>query len=295
MKFIVKANATTANVGPGFDCVGLALDLKNEILVSDEGTERLTIRAGEGVPTDENNLIYRAMDEVFKAVGSRPESLTIEQTDRIPMASGLGSSAACIALGVSAANALSGGKLTERELIDVATRLDGHPDNVLPCLVGGAAAAVMNKDGGVEQYVRFGVDERLFAVALTPDFPLSTAASRKALPGSYPRADVVYSLSRAVVCFAALATGEYDKLACLDDKLHQPYRSPLIPGYGEAVAALRGGGATCAFLSGAGPTVLGIFEEKNGLNRGNVEVNAPRGWVKRVLDFDDAGVVIKGV
>ena len=131
MKFIVKANATTANIGSGFDCSGLALDLKNEILVSDEGDEPLVIRAGAGVPTDESNLIYRAMTEVFAAIGRFPKSVTIEQTDRIPMTSGLGSSAACVAAGLTAANVLTGNALSSREIIDLAAKIDGHPDNVL--------------------------------------------------------------------------------------------------------------------------------------------------------------------
>lgn len=295
MKFIVKANATTANIGSGFDCSGLALDLKNEIFVSDEGDARLVIRAGNGVPTDESNLIYRAINSVFDAVGRHPRSLTIRQTDRIPMTSGMGSSAVCAVLGIAAGNALTGNTLGLSEIIDLATKIDGHPDNVLPCIVGGATAAVMKSDGsGVEEYIRVPVSEKLFAVALTPDFPLATEKARKVLPAVYPKSDVVYSLSRAVVSFAAFATGEPEKLKCVDDKLHQPYRTPLIPGFDAASAALKNAGALCTFLSGAGPTVLGIFEEKNGVSRGSIAVAAPDKWTKRVLGFDNKGVVVEG-
>ena len=296
MKFIVKANATTANIGSGFDCSGLALDLKNEILVSDEGDEPLVIRAGAGVPTDESNLIYRAMTEVFAAVGRFPKSVTIEQTDRIPMASGLGSSAACVAAGLTAANVLTGNALSSREIIDLAAKIDGHPDNVLPCLVGGATAAVMKRDGsGVEEFIRVDLPGNLFAAALTPNFPLETKKARKVLPEVYPKADVVYSLSRAVVSFAALAVGDAGKLACVDDKLHQPYRIPLIPGYNEAVGTLKDAGAICAFLSGAGPTVLGIFKETPGLSRDSLTLSAPSGWTKRVLAFDNNGVMVEKI
>lgn len=296
MKFIVKANATTANIGSGFDCSGLALDLKNEILVSDEGDEPLVIRAGAGVPTDESNLIYRAMTEVFAAVGRFPKSVTIEQTDRIPMASGLGSSAACVAAGLTAANVLTGNALSFREIIDLAAKIDGHPDNVLPCLVSGATAAVMKRDGsGVEEFIRVDLPGNLFAAALTPNFPLETQKARKVLPEVYPKADVVYSLSRAVVSFAALAVGDAGKLACVDDKLHQPYRIPLIPGYNEAVGALKDANAICAFLSGAGPTVLGIFKETPGLSRDSLALSAPSGWTTRVLNFDNNGVVTEKI
>ena len=292
MKFIVKANATTANIGSGFDCSGLALDLKNEILVSDEENDFLAIRAGKGVPTDESNLIYRSMTEVFDIVGRRPKNIAVTQTDRIPMTSGMGSSAACVAAGLVAANLLAGGALPMREIIDLAAKIDGHPDNVLPCLIGGATAAVMKRDGsGVEEFVRVDVPDSLFAVALTPDFPLETKKARKVLPSVYPKSDVVYSLSRAVVSFAALAAGEPEKLACVDDKLHQPYRIPLIPGYDDATAALKHAGATCAFLSGAGPTVLGIFKQSPRLTRDTVSVAAPFGWTARVLDFDNRGIL----
>ena len=115
------------------------------------------------------------------------------------------------------------------------------------------------------------------------------------MPEVYPKADVVYSLSRAVVSFAALAVGDAGKLACVDDKLHQPYRIPLIPGYNEAVGALKDADAICAFLSGAGPTVLGIFKETPGLSRDSLALSAPSGWTKRVLSFDNHGVIAEKI
>ena len=134
MKFSVKVNATSANIGAGFDCIGAALELKNEVIVSDECDSPLEIIASGGVPRDESNLVYRSMIKTFDAVGYRVGHLKIEQTDRIPMASGLGSSAACIVAGVCAANALSGFSLSERDTAALCASIDGHPDNVLPAL-----------------------------------------------------------------------------------------------------------------------------------------------------------------
>ncbi len=294
MKFIVKANATTANIGSGFDCMGMSLDLKNEILVSDEGNAPLTIDAGENVPKNENNLIYRAMTEVFKITGKKPSGITIAQTDRIPMTSGMGSSAACIVLGLTAANVLCKNALTTRDIIDLATKLDGHPDNVLPCITGGATAAVMKRDGsGVEEFVRVSVPSELFAVTLTPSFPLATKKARSVLPSVYPKADVVFSLSRAVVSFSALVTGDVDKLACIDDKLHQPYRIPLIPDYDTATSALKSAGALCTFLSGAGPTVIGIFKETSALSRNSIMIRDTDDRTMRVLSFDNNPVTVE--
>ena len=143
---------------------------------------------------------------------------------------------------------------------------------------------------GVE-YLRADVDESICAVALTPDFPLYTELSRKALPSVYPREDVVYSLSRAVLTFAAFALKREDKLHCLDDKLHQPYRKPLIKGYDEAETALHEAGALCVFLSGAGPTVMGIFS-KSALKD---SICAPEGWTVRKLNFSNKPVSVTRV
>lgn len=287
MKYSVKVNATSANIGAGFDCMGAALELKNEVTVSDECDSPFEIIASSGVPRDESNLVYRSMLKTFDTVGYRVKNLKIEQTDRIPMASGLGSSAACIVAGVCAANALSGFLLSERDTAALCASMDGHPDNVLPALLGGVTAGVM-LDGGVE-YVRADIGDGLFAAALTPDFPLLTENSRKVLPQSYSREDAVFSLSRAVVTFAALALKQSDKLRCLDDRLHQPYRIPLIKGYREAEEALRQAGALCVYLSGAGPTLIGIFKT----TAGKSDICVPDGWTLRKLSFSDSPVLIQ--
>lgn len=286
MKYRISVNATAANIGAGFDCMGLSLDLNNVLTVSDETDFPLEIVAGENVPHDESNLIFRSMREVFSLTGKSLGHIKLVQSDSIPHASGLGSSAACIAAGVTAANALLGFPLSEKQTVNLCARLDGHPDNVLPALLGGITAGVMCGEG--VEYLRADVDESICAVALTPDFPLYTELSRKALPAVYPREDVVYSLSRAVLSFAAFALKREDKLHCLDDKLHQPYRKPLIKGYDSAEAALKEAGALCVFLSGAGPTVLGIFDKAST----PLNVVAPKGWTLRKLSISDKPVSV---
>ena len=282
MKYRISVNATAANIGAGFDCMGLSLDLNNVLTVSDETDFPLEIVAGENVPHDESNLIFRSMREVFSLTGKSLGHIKLVQSDSIPHASGLGSSAACIAAGVTAANALLGFPLSEKQTVNLCARLDGHPDNVLPALLGGITAGVMCGEG--VEYLRADVDESICAVALTPDFPLYTELSRKALPAVYPREDVVYSLSRAVLSFAAFALKREDKLHCLDDKLHQPYRKPLIKGYDSAEAALKEAGALC----GADPTVLGIFDKAST----PLNVVAPKGWTLRKLSISDKPVSV---
>lgn len=286
MKYRISVNATAANIGAGFDCMGLSLDLNNVLTVSDETDFPLEIVAGENVPHDESNLIFRSMREVFSLTGKSLGHIKLVQSDSIPHASGLGSSAACIVAGVTAANAMLGFPLSEKETVNLCARLDGHPDNVLPALLGGITAGVMC--GDKVEYIRAEVGDGIFAVTLTPDFPLPTELSRKVLPAVYPRADVVFSLSRAVLTFAALALKQTDKLHCLDDKLHQPYRKPLIKGYDSAEAALKEAGALCVFLSGAGPTVLGIFDKAST----PLNVVAPKGWTLRKLSISDKPVSV---
>lgn len=283
MKFKVKTSATSANIGAGFDCMGLALGLYNEITVSDEGDKALEIVGGVGVPCGEDNLIYRSMREVFRLVGRQPNAIKIEQFDAIPMASGLGSSAACVVSGVAAANALIGSPLSMREMVTICSKMDGHPDNVLPALLGGVTAGVMTK-GGVE-YIREDA-VGIKAVALTPDFPLHTEQSRKVLPNAYSREDVVFSLSRAVLGFAALTSGQVEKLAVVDDRLHQPYRKPLIEGYDAAEKTLKDLGALCVYLSGAGPTLVGLFRKSDFVG----ETVVPNGWTRRDLEVENSGI-----
>lgn len=274
-KVTVKVSATSANLGGGFDCLGLAYELYHTVTVTE--SESFSLRSNVPAPCDKTNLIYRSMNEVFALAPQNcaGKNAEIVSHSDIPQASGLGSSAACIVGGVVAANALCGGFLSEREMLELCTRLDGHPDNVLPALLGGATAGVVTENGGVE-YVRC-VPKGIKCVVATPCFPLETQKARAVLPQTYSRADCVYSLSRAVLAFGALATGDFAALRAIGDKLHEPYRIPLIKGFADVKAALMSAGALSVCISGAGPSVLAFFDRTpNG-------IKAPDGWTVRIL------------
>lgn len=277
----IRVSATSANIGAGFDCMGLALNLYNEITVG-ECDEKLIIKTDKNLPKDETNLVYVSMKKVFDLCGRTP-NVYIEQINNIPVASGLGSSAACVVAGVVGANELLGKPLGEHEIVDLCTALDGHPDNVVPAIKGGVTAGVI-MDGHVE-YIKCRAPENLNLFAATPNFELHTEKSRSVLPESYSRADVVYSLSRAIVTFAALVNSDADMLKVIDDKLHQPYRKPLIKGYDEVAAAFGDAGAISHFLSGAGPTIIGLFKS-------DAAVKLPAGWTLRKLGIERDGVKV---
>lgn len=277
----IRVSATSANIGAGFDCMGLALDLYNEIVVGD-CDKKLVIKTDKSLPTDENNLVYASMKKVFDLCGRYP-NVYIEQTNNIPIASGLGSSAACIVAGVVGANELLGCPLSEHDIVDVCTSLDGHPDNVVPAIKGGVTAGVI-MNGHVE-YIKCHAPDDLFLFAATPSFELHTEKARAALPKSYSRDDVVYSLSRAIVTFAALVNRDVDMLKVVDDKLHQPYRKPLIKGYDDVAEAFEQAGAVSHYLSGAGPTIMGFFKS-------DAKPILPKGWTLRKLHIVNDGVTV---
>lgn len=270
----VKVSATSANLGGGFDCLGMAFELYHTVTVKPSRQFELVCNAD--APHDKTNLIYKAMNEVFALAGCKDRNVSVLSESDIPQASGLGSSAACIVSGVLAANALCGNVLTDRQALDLCTKLDGHPDNVLPALVGGVTAGVVT-DGGVE-YVRC-VPRGVYCALVTPDFPLETKKTRAVLPDGYSRADCVYSLSRAALTFGAFATGNVSALKAVGDKLHEPYRIPLITGFDKVKAALIKAGALSVCVSGAGPTVLAFFDKAPS------GIQAPAGWTVRKPDI----------
>lgn len=257
----VRVPATTANLGPGFDCLGLALTLYNrlEAHVCDE----LRIEAeGEGassIPRDASNLVRLAMKRAYEAAGRECPGLFIRQVNAIPLAAGLGSSAAAVVGGLVAANALMGNPLGKQHLLEIAYSMEGHPDNAAPCLYGGLTAAAA--DGGRVLCARTQPDARFCFAAMTPGYELPTKQARHALPDTYPRQDAVGNVGRAILMYAALGQGRGDLLrdACRD-ALHQPYRKALIPGFDDASACAADAGALASFLSGAGPTVMAVFD-----------------------------------
>ena len=259
----VTIPATTANLGPGFDCLGLALGLRNEAKLTAVSTNLSITLSGEGadkLPTDATNLVYRAAERLFERVGKRPSGLRIHQHNNIPVGSGLGSSAAATLGGLTAANALVDGGLSDAELLQLATEMEGHPDNVVPAFYGGLTLAVT---AGARLHVERITVPAMQIVIVLPDFDLPTAEARAALPAQVPLADAVFNIGRAGLVIRALERGDLGALAlAMQDKLHQPFRVPLIPGMVAASAAALAAGAAAVALSGAGPS-LAAFAAAN--------------------------------
>jgi homoserine kinase len=218
---------------------------------------QLTIHGqGEGhLPQDPNNLVWRAMVRLWQEIRTPVPVVNLSMTNRIPLGRGLGSSAAAIVGGLVAANEWAGQPLSRDELLQLAVELEGHPDNVAPALLGGLTVSVM--DGNRPMAVNMAFPGSIGIVACIPEFVLATAKLRAALPKTVPHGDGVFNLSRTALLVAALTQGRGDllNLAC-EDRLHQPYRKPLVPGFDEVVQAAKAAGATACMLSGAGPTML---------------------------------------
>jgi homoserine kinase len=259
-RIIVRTPATTANLGPGFDTFGLALDLWNEAVFCLEGQETYvdftdsSASAGQ-LPTGGDNLIARSFAFLYEKQGLKPPSgVHITCTNRIPTGSGMGSSAAAVLSGLAAANTFLGNPLDQDALLGLATELEGHPDNAAAGIFGGLTVSLTEAGHIITR--RFDVPPFCVALAI-PCFYLPTRAARAALPECVPLKDAVYNISRAVMVVEALRNGDLDLLGqVLSDRLHQPYRFKLIPGCLSAQEAARSAGARAVALSGAGPGLL---------------------------------------
>lgn len=262
----VRVPATTANLGPGFDCLGMALDLWNRTHFSLEGNEIRVIVEGEGrdhLPQNHENLIAQAALRLYAAAGAQPpDGLLIRAENHIPLGSGLGSSSAAVLAGLLGANALLGEPLDRQQILELAAEIEGHPDNAAPALFGGlvvsariAAEDSANQPGQVLAHL---VETPPWPVVVAlPAFELSTRAARAALPETVPLSSAVYNLSRVTLVVEALRLGDAQLLdVAMQDCLHQPARLKLIPGAAQALLAARQAGACAAALSGAGPSVI---------------------------------------
>ncbi|MBS3976911.1 MAG: homoserine kinase [Syntrophomonadaceae bacterium] len=260
----VRVPATTANLGPGFDTLGMALDLFNYILM-EERAHGLDIKAdGEGgkiVSRTETNLVYQAAQRIFDLCGYKPQGLYIRLINQIPFARGLGSSAAAVVGGLVGANSIVGNQVPVKELVQIATKIEGHPDNVVPALLGGIAVSAEISDEVI--YRKIEPPSNLKIVVAVPKFSLTTREAREILPQFVTVKDAVFNLSRAGLMVIALMERDLDLFGkVMDDRLHQPYRSCLIPGMDEVVIAAKAAGALGCVLSGAGPTLIAFAEER---------------------------------
>jgi len=291
----VRVPATSANLGPGFDALGLALALHNE--VSAEEADRVSVTVeGEGagrLPRTEDNVVARGVRLAYEAAGQTFRGATLRCVNRVPPARGLGSSAAAWVGGLVAGNALLGSPLTTDALLGLAARAEGHPDNVAAALLGGLTVSCSTADGVTA--VSLPVPTNLTWVALIPDVTSATAEARAVLPKSVPREDAVFNVQRVALLLAGLQTGRHAALAqALEDRLHQPYRTRLFPWMPDVVAAARRAGALGCVLSGAGPSLLAVVVgDGMGVARAMEVALAEAGiaGAARVFDVDTAGAV----
>lgn len=255
----VTVPASSANLGAGFDALGLALTLYNTVWMEEADGCHIESVDGSDIPTDESNMIYQAAKLLYARLGHPFRGLHIQQENRIPMTRGLGSSSACLVAGLLGANTLLGSPLGRTDLLDLAAELEGHPDNVAPAMRGGLVTSVM--DGGKVHSVSVPVSDKIRFAVFIPDFELKTSVARAALPETVSRNDSVYNLSRAALMTASLFSGCLENLRfAVQDRLHQPYRFPMIAG-AEQIFFLSyelGGYAVC--ISGAGPSILAIVD-----------------------------------
>ena len=262
MRFKIKIPATSANLGPGFDCLGLALDWWNTIEVQTiaRGLD-VQIQPAKDFPDGADNLTVRAMRAAFRSAGRKFPALRIRMDCNIPIARGLGSSAAAIMGGVVAANALMKNRFSHYELLALAAKIEGHPDNVAPALLGGLVVSV--QDDGALVTARLQVPRELKCVLFVPDRALSTSQARRSLPHRVPHADAIFNASRAALWIAAIKSRQWQWLeTATRDRLHQHYRANLVRGMDELFSAALRTGARGVALSGAGPSVI-AFTDRN--------------------------------
>jgi homoserine kinase len=294
----VRVPATSANLGPGFDALGLALGLHDvvEARVIPSGLAIEVSGAGEDTAAgEEGHLVIRAMRAAFDAAGRQPPGIGLRCVNAIPHGYGLGSSAAAIVAGLLAARALAAKEadLTDADVLRLATRLEGHPDNVAACLAGGLTIA-WTSDAG-PRVARLAPVARLTPVLCVPDIPLSTARARGLLPPTVPHADAAANAAHAALLVAGLTVDPALLMAGTEDMLHQPYRAPAMPATADLIGRLRAAGIP-AVVSGAGPAVLALTVAGVHPDPGALPPIAARtgtAWQVRVLDVDRDGATIQ--
>ena len=298
-KVVVDVPATTANLGPGFDCLGAALDLNNrfamrriegsgerfELII--EGTEGSHLRGGP------DNLVYRAAQRVWKAANMEPVALEARVRLAVPPARGLGSSATAIVAGLMGANALVGEPLSKEKLLELAIDIEGHPDNVVPSLLGGLC---MTAKAASQRWrvVRCEWISSVKAVVAIPSIRLSTSEARRAMPKAIPISDAVVNLGALTLLLQGLRTGNGDLIADgMHDRLHEPYRWRLIKGGDDVKAAALEAGAWGCAISGAGPSIIALCAEDKGqaVSRAMVKAWEAAGVASRapVLNLQTSG------
>ncbi len=262
----VRAPATTANLGPGYDCLGMALDLWNTLTVEvlPAGSEPAVVVSGEGageLDVDTQNLTYRAMEFLFNEADAPIPPLSLRCDNTIPLSRGMGSSAAAISGGLVAANRLLNDVFSQDDLLEMAATIEGHPDNVAAAVHGGLRLVVLEDNRLYTAPIR--VPEEMQAVLFIPDRRIATADARRVLPDQISVADAVYNMSRTALLVASMESEhpEYLNIAT-QDRLHQPYRQTIFPQMKVIFAAAQAAGAFGVFLSGSGSTILALARDR---------------------------------
>ncbi len=281
----VRVPATSANLGPGFDALGLALDLYDDLTVEavESGLHIDVIGEGAGeVPLDDSHLVVQSMNAAFDLLGERPSGLRLICRNAIPHGRGLGSSASAIVSGIVAARALTEGgeRLDDATVFQLATDIEGHPDNVAPALFGGLTIAWV--DGAAAAVQR--LDCTVPVTVFVPPNPVSTAHARGLLPETVTHADAVFNAGRSALLIAALQHAPELLISATEDRLHQSYRSEAMPESYRLVRSLRVDGVP-AVISGAGPTVLAFAR--------GIDAALPDGWAVHHLDVDAGGAAVQ--
>lgn len=261
MVTVVTVPATTANLGPGFDCLGAALTLTNAFIFSPSDRPHIVVRGAQaaGVASSPDNLAYRAYCHLYKHLGRTAPPVYLEIELGVPLARGLGSSATAIIGGLVGANRLAGFPLSQAEVLQLAIALEGHPDNVVPALLGGCRLALQEEASGQWHWLEVPWHIDVIPIVAIPDFELATETARKVLPTTCSYADAVFNISHLGALLRGLETGRRDWLQlALQERLHQPYRQHLIKGYAALHAAALAAGAYGLVISGAGPTLLAL-------------------------------------
>lgn len=289
----VRTPATSANLGPGFDALGLALGLYDDVVVRVADSGLHIDIAGEGaetLPRDERHLLVRSLRSAFDALGGQPRGLEVVCANRIPHSRGLGSSSAAICAGLMAARAVTTGgdtRLDDAALLELATEIEGHPDNVAACLYGGFTLAWT--EASVARAVRLDPAESIIPVVFVPGSPMSTDAARGLLPRTVPHVDAAFNAGRAALLVEAVTRSPELLLAATEDRLHQEYRAPAMTESAELVGRLRAEGVP-AVISGAGPTVLALPADSGAAEK--VAHLAGEHWAANRLALDTAGASV---
>lgn len=292
----IDVPATSANLGSGFDSLGIALTMKNRVWMEESDSLEITCTDEVQVPTDSSNLIFWAASHLYEICGKKLPGLRIIQENNIPLARGLGSSSACIVAGILGANRFMGNPLSQTDLIHLAAKIEGHPDNTSPALSGGLVASAM--EGERVYSVSVPVSDKIRFAVMIPPFELKTEQARAALPKEYSREDAVYNLSRSGLMTASLFSGELHNLrVAVQDRIHQPYRSGLIENYDNVFRMSYELGSLGTYVSGAGPTIIAMVDaggaEAFGKNcMTHLAEKGITGWQVEILSADPNGAQI---